>query len=398
MTNPDRNSPPLSDTTPSRNRSASDGRSTRSHIRERMSDLDAQILALEQAPDAVRLERQDLQTRLDAYKYPILTLPTEITSEIFVHFLPPYPECPPVTGLFSPEFLRQICRTWREIALSTPQLWRAIQLRLPTTSPTKALDLLRTWVSRSKDCPLSISLHGFTGTPLLDIDVIQAIIPHSERWEHIDFTLPIESLRLIGADFPLLRSLTLGPMEYEEETDSLVAISPFSNAPLLKQVTLYNSFGPYEIQLPWSQFTSIYAQCLFLTECAEILQHSTALREFHCDDLDGANKALLPMAPLRHLHSLTFDSGVASHRQLLDALTTPALQHLTIPDKEADAVPNVTALILRSHCTLASLFILYAGNAAEATYRAAFPSIPTIIGTSGSLSSLTLELAKVPLR
>ncbi|KAJ7231014.1 hypothetical protein C8J57DRAFT_966010, partial [Mycena rebaudengoi] len=76
-------------------------------------------------------ERQDLQTCLDAYKYPILTLPTEITSGIFVHFLPPYPQCTPATGLSSPELPCQICRVWREIALGTPQLWRAIELRLP---------------------------------------------------------------------------------------------------------------------------------------------------------------------------------------------------------------------------------------------------------------------------
>ncbi|KAJ7262363.1 hypothetical protein C8J57DRAFT_1563738 [Mycena rebaudengoi] len=170
MTDPHHLDSLLSDMTPSRNRSASNGRSTRSHIRERMTDLDAQVLALEQAPEAVRLERQDLQTRLDAYKYPILTLPIEITSEIFVHFLPPYPERPPALGLSSPHILGHICRTWREIAFSTPRLWRAINLSLPTKSPTKALDLLRTWVSRSKDCPLSISLKSFTRQ--LDIDFI----------------------------------------------------------------------------------------------------------------------------------------------------------------------------------------------------------------------------------
>ncbi|KAJ7280591.1 hypothetical protein C8J57DRAFT_1711678 [Mycena rebaudengoi] len=263
MTDPNLDSP-LSDTTQrSRNQSASNGRSTRSDIRERMTDLDAQILVLEQALDAVRLERQDLQTRLDAYKYPILTLPTEITPEIFVHFLPPYPERPPATGLTSPEFLAQICRAWREIALSTPRLWRAIKLSPPTTSPTMALDLLRTWVLRSKDCPLSICLQSSTW--LLNVDFIQALIPHSERWEYIDFNLPIGSLRLIGADFPLLRSLTLGPTHYAKETDSLDAISLFSNAPLLTQVALYNTFGPSEIQLPWSQFTSISANFLTST-------------------------------------------------------------------------------------------------------------------------------------
>ncbi|KAJ7262478.1 hypothetical protein C8J57DRAFT_453984 [Mycena rebaudengoi] len=150
------------------------------------------------------------------------------------------------------------------------------QMSPPTTSPTKALDLLRTWVLRSKDCPLSICLQSSTW--LLNVDFIQALIPHSERWEYIDFNLPIGSLRLIGADFPLLRSLTLGPTHYAKEIDSLDAISLFSNAPLLTQVALYNTFGPSEIQLPWSQFTSISANFLTSTECTEILQHSAALR------------------------------------------------------------------------------------------------------------------------
>ncbi|KAJ7262361.1 hypothetical protein C8J57DRAFT_1183852 [Mycena rebaudengoi] len=373
-----------SDTTPSQNRSAN-GRSTWSGIRERTTDLDAQFLALEQAPDVVRLEQQVLQTHLDAYKYPILTLPTEITSEIFVHFLPPYPERPPAIGLSSPHILGQICRTWREIALSTPRLWRAIELSLSTKYLAMALDLLRTWVSRSKNCPLSIFLSSYSG--MVIVDFIQAIIPHSERWEYIDLKLPIEVFQLIGADFSLLCSLTLGPTEYTgfRETDSLDAISPFNNAPLLTQVTLFSNFRPAEIQLPWSQLTSISAEFLTSTECTEILQHSAALREFRCDYVVDDTGNRLPMAPLRHLHSLKLGDGVGQG-ELLEALTTPALRHLTIPDSEADAIPNVTALILRSHCTLASLRILYT-HKEEATYRAAFPSVPIITVAIRSLLS-----------
>jgi hypothetical protein len=91
------------------------------------------------------------------------------------------------------------------------------------------------------------------------------------------------------------------------------------------------------------------------------------------------------VAPLRHLHSLKLGGGTG-HQKLLDVVTTPALQHLTIPDNEFDTIPMVTALILRSRCTLASLRILYTLEA-EASYRAAFPSIPTITVTSGDLSS-----------
>ncbi|KAJ7280828.1 hypothetical protein C8J57DRAFT_106544 [Mycena rebaudengoi] len=374
MTDPRHLDSLLSDTTRSRNQSTSNGRSTWSDsIRERIPDLDVPLgLA------TARLERQGLQTRLNAYKYPILTLPTEITSEIFVHFLPPYPERPPATGLSSPELFSQICRAWREIALRTPRLWRAIELRLPTTSPTMALDLLRTWVSRSKNCPLSILLRSSGGMVL--VDFIQAIIPHSERWEYIDFKLPIESLRLIGADFPLLRSLTLGPTHYVVAPDSRHAISPLSNAPLLRQVALSNTFGPFEIQLPWAQLTSISAQCLSSAECTEILQHSAVLREFRCDyvnfyvEVDAGN--LLPVVPLRYLHSLNLGGG-SGHQQLLEVLTTPALQHLMIPDILDDTIPSINALISRSHCTLASLRILFP-HQADATYHAAFPSIPTI--------------------
>jgi hypothetical protein len=367
----------LSETTRgSRNRSASNGRSTRSDsIREGIPNLD---VALELA--TAGLEQQGPQTHLDAYKYPILTLPTEITSEIFVHFLPHYPERPPLIGLSSPHILGQICRTWREIAFSTPRLWRAIELKFPTTSPTMALDLLRTWLSRSKNCPLSISLQS----RLLEVDFIQAIIPHSERWEYIELKLPIESLRLSGGDFPLLYSLTLGPTTYAEEVDSLDAISPFSNAPRLNQVALCNTFGPSEIQLPWSQLTSISVEFLTSTECTEILQHSAALREFRCDHVEVAAGNILPVAPLRYLHSLKL-GGSMGHQMLREALTTPALRHLTISDSLDDAVPNINALILRSHCTLASLRILYTRHA-DMTYRAAFPSIPTITVTRGGLS------------
>ncbi|KAJ7020267.1 hypothetical protein C8F04DRAFT_909373, partial [Mycena alexandri] len=69
-----------------------------------------------------------VQEELDSYKYPVLTLPTEIICEIFIHFLPVYPECPPPAGILSPTNLTQICRQWRDIALAIPTLWRAMRL------------------------------------------------------------------------------------------------------------------------------------------------------------------------------------------------------------------------------------------------------------------------------
>ncbi|KAJ7231501.1 hypothetical protein C8J57DRAFT_967491, partial [Mycena rebaudengoi] len=62
--------------------------------------------------------------------YPVLTLPTDITSEIFTHFLPTYPLCSLINGLLSPMLLGQICHQWRDIALGTPRLWSAIEIKI----------------------------------------------------------------------------------------------------------------------------------------------------------------------------------------------------------------------------------------------------------------------------
>jgi hypothetical protein len=189
-----------------------------------------------------------------------------------------------------------------------------------------ALNLLTTLVARSKNCSLSFSLHYARANELDDeidlIPFVETIIPHSERWEYIDFVLPIEALRSIGSDFPLLRSLTVGPSEHTEDPGA--SMSLFGNAPDLKVVTLIHSFVVSVIELPWSQFTSISAFILFDTECAEILRHASALVEFHCDYVglhdEGTN--LIPVAPLKCLQSLRLgrlDYCFHGHIRLLDA-------------------------------------------------------------------------------
>ncbi|KAJ7641206.1 hypothetical protein FB45DRAFT_1053774 [Roridomyces roridus] len=103
-----------------------------SELEQRLCVLQMERESCQQQLDAIRalqLERETFQQRLDAYKYPVLTLPNEITSEIFVVFLPPYPDCPPLRGLYSPTTLTHICSRWREIALATER-WQHVRLEL----------------------------------------------------------------------------------------------------------------------------------------------------------------------------------------------------------------------------------------------------------------------------
>ncbi|KAJ7279645.1 hypothetical protein C8J57DRAFT_1175486 [Mycena rebaudengoi] len=368
-----------------------EARSTRSAARARISELDARILELERAIAAARLERQDLfEAHLAPYTYPILTLPSEIASEIFLHFIPAYPERPDPCGIESPTRLGQICRSWREIAFSTPQLWRAIKLDLDQTPSTHILqlDILSTWLVRSKNSPLSTSMKYARYAKADLAPFIVEITRHAWRWEHIELLLPTDDLHLIGtAEFPLLRSLTFGAGNYVHEPGLIDIESSFDNAPNLTDVTLFEGCSPFRTALPWSQLTRLSADLLFSSECAEILRHASALVHFStnmCDDEDEG--ALSPLKPLEQLQSLRLgdlkSSPRPTQRRILDALTTPALRHLQISEQLSavggDTFSTIAALISRSQCRLVSSQVFHA-VLPEASYRAAFPSVPTII-------------------
>jgi hypothetical protein len=144
--------------------------------RARVADLEAQISYLERSLSALRIEKTLVQERLDSYKYPVLELPNEIVSDIFMQFLPPYPLFPPLIGPLSPTLLTQICRRWREIALGTPALWSAItsyhdSINIPFDLAIHAFDI---WLNRSRCCPLSMRISPSSG----QLDVLAAVALH----------------------------------------------------------------------------------------------------------------------------------------------------------------------------------------------------------------------------
>ncbi|KAJ7702953.1 hypothetical protein B0H14DRAFT_3173314 [Mycena olivaceomarginata] len=66
-------------------------RAARAADRSRIADIDAQILKLERTISSLKEEKDSLRGQLATYTYPVLTLPNEIVSEIFVQFLPDFP-------------------------------------------------------------------------------------------------------------------------------------------------------------------------------------------------------------------------------------------------------------------------------------------------------------------
>ncbi|KAJ7186501.1 hypothetical protein C8R46DRAFT_1184491 [Mycena filopes] len=178
--------------------------------RDRVAQIDADILRLQ-------AERVPLKSQLDTFIYPVLTLPNEIVSECFVHVLPPYPLRPPTSGPLSPTSLAQICRKWRDIALSTPELWSSMSVTLESKKVDNQKTFLETWLSRSRAHPISVSLTLIEEQRELGLAAMNSFLDtvcrgHSTHLQHLELCLRLgaSNIALIqDTPMPLLSSLKI---------------------------------------------------------------------------------------------------------------------------------------------------------------------------------------------
>ncbi|KAJ7648528.1 hypothetical protein B0H17DRAFT_1186723 [Mycena rosella] len=220
----------------------------------------------------VLCEREMVQNDLDAIIYPVLTLPGEVTSQIFCWTVVK-------TGRIAfPHNLRllgqslhlgQICRLWCQIALSIPQLWNHMDFSINLGSDNRqipSVSPIRTCLSRAASSPLSLFLDVTTQIndepeyqgvePILD-----AFAPHSKTWENVGFWTSLNSLRALSGihkHLPQLKSLKLGLLDWNAPE---TPITLFEKAPLLQTVHLIELHSQI-VTLPWSQLTVLHVEDL----------------------------------------------------------------------------------------------------------------------------------------
>ncbi|KAJ6459542.1 hypothetical protein C8R45DRAFT_1221298 [Mycena sanguinolenta] len=338
--------------------------------RARILDLDAEILLLERSISALRVQQAQVQERLDSYKYPVLTLPNEITTEIFLRFLPTYYPAP-LTGLDSPTVLTQICHQWRELALGLPILWQAMSLfaNSPFEQQAPLLDL---WLSSSKCCPLSIQIDDSHGDSLFAPAALSFVAPHRARWENLAVHASKLQLRkLLDGPMPLLRRLDL--FVNDPGTPKLTNCE----APMLRTVLL-NGVAAQYITFPWAQLTALALDKLYPRQCARILRHTVNL--VHCElglAKDWSHEDVFDVT-LPSLQTLTLTNVLANKpvTQYLQTLILPALRSFRVAESflRPNSVDSLEAFVSKSGCTLQELCITGITSESNASYCTAFPS------------------------
>ncbi|KAJ6470277.1 hypothetical protein C8R47DRAFT_988869, partial [Mycena vitilis] len=302
-----------------------------------------------------------------------LTLPNELLSEVFIHFLPTYPLCPPLTGNRSPQLPLQICRKWRDIALSTPALWRAISFEDLRGNALEQRERAKAWLGRSGVLPLSIKMDRdpFPRPGALG-ELLGVIASHSTRWEYIKLNLSGRHSFAVGGALPLLFHLDIYAYEKRSPT-----IAFFDDMPRLRTVIFSHSDHP---PIPWSQLTSLTLIGRQAHECTIVLSHVSSLR--YCElvlyelpgELPVQSDTTLPC--LESLFLEPWSKHLQFPSQYILSFIVPSLRKLQGP---GPALMHIPELVSRSGCSLQEVWITGETDAvSDDVYRAVFPYIPKL--------------------
>ncbi|KAJ7698025.1 hypothetical protein B0H17DRAFT_1177467 [Mycena rosella] len=274
---------------------------------------------------------------------PARRLPDDIVRDIFVACLPSQRN-PLIISDESPLLLCQICRAWRQLALTTPRLWASVHAVIPNQPKVlKLAEILTEWLNRSGVLPLSISVvfsKSWTGADAA-LPVLTRLISFSPRWQHIQFTFPNHTLFasfgvVCPRDVPMLQSMTAHGIEkrvrWVDHTDRPVdsyKFLSFLNNPSLRSVVIACGPNLDQLPLPWAHLTSLVVEegCISCDDAIAILRQCSALEKcaLMIGPLEPTTDAKTPI-DLPNLHQLTI-AGTSS-TVFFDLLVLPSLHSL----------------------------------------------------------------------
>ncbi|KAF7338032.1 hypothetical protein MVEN_02027200 [Mycena venus] len=330
-------------------------------LRRRLMELEGEIAHqkrvlhdLEQARTAT--ERELLATAT----FPALSLPPEVTAEVFLHCLPLLRGLGWGVESTGPLILTSVCRAWRDITLATPVLWSSLALRFDdipydvVTNPGSMEDFIDRWLSRAGTCPLSLCFRISGDEFTLSVSRLRDIIHrYSHRVQYLEIhagdDCDIRELRLDSVEFPLLQSAAL---HCDHDPDPHVDLpgNVFGNAPQFHNLRLLSAgITPTSFTLAWSQLTKFEGTIWDL----KLFTFAPNLTEVTCSfDPDDQLFAVITHPCLR---SLTIGEDNSDDNDIIQYLDLPGLRHLDV--RYMDEYDSLEPFLVRSSPPLVSLSV-----------------------------------------
>ncbi|KAJ7606330.1 hypothetical protein FB45DRAFT_1139850 [Roridomyces roridus] len=316
-------------------------------LRARLIQIDEKVSCLDFQLAQLHAERQTITQELAAAAalYPVLTLPHDIVSKIFLQCIDGYEIGIPVT-------LASVCSPWRVVALHTHGIWTQFEARLgQDRNPQPVEDLFRIYVSRSGCLPLDIRMHGPDSRKPTHENIFRLLGECSTRWRNVylDTFGPVVLPDYIQGPFPRLRRFRLA---------SSGPLPNLLDAQNLAEVGFLEMDVPAEwrFPLPWSQLTILRFTHVGLLGCIKVLEHTPNLELLKVESEDYMERAIFPPRALLlpRLHTLIL--RLCESQRILPYLILPVLREIDIGDYALWWWRSeIEELLTRSGCALETL-------------------------------------------
>ncbi|KAJ2912229.1 hypothetical protein MD484_g8186, partial [Candolleomyces efflorescens] len=298
--------------------------------------LDVEIDALVRRRD----EHAKFVKEHSALLSPIRQVPNDILSLIFLSCVPSNSSqsSTPLSGDHPALVIGRVCQRWRHLSLSTPLLWTVIDIqtpRLPNHQEYRwedamahwgrrmeaILTMTQLWISRSANCPLTVSfIGGLTVPDDMDLSeepvltacehmrsIVTALCDVSCRWKavHISVEMGVdggvdEFFQIPSDNIPLLDTLYVNVLHTcapGEQLGEMTTGGGLFKAPRLRRLGVgYLWSSPLHLPIKWANLTelslggmayqtdssltlSTLAMCVNLTRC--FIHHKRPLGRRH---------------------------------------------------------------------------------------------------------------------
>ncbi|KAF7349480.1 F-box domain-containing protein [Mycena sanguinolenta] len=277
----------------------------------------------------LKQQQSAILSELNLVVYPVLTLPPEITAEIFKWCID--------TGLrlspsVAPLLLTRICRDWRALAFSTPALWDTIS-EIDFGVHPRADAVIETWFSHAGTRPLSLGVICPDSVDSASARLESVIFQHASRLESLDVMTNSDVFCDFTAiqSFPILRDLELACLDDYDGDEGHIRLFGIHGAPALRNLSLERVL-PSMMRMPWAQLTKMTLSLVSLGECLNALRWAISLHEFHRQGPpEQGEESTLDVSSVHHSSLISLDISTFDEDQdILLFLTLPRLQRLEL--------------------------------------------------------------------
>ncbi|KAJ7178371.1 hypothetical protein C8R43DRAFT_455689 [Mycena crocata] len=314
-------------------------------------------------PQATRLpahRRKISQQERSHYSYPAGRMPRDIWEEIFLHCLPASsnPDTPicnrqsttPV-HLSAPLILLQVCRAWRTVALSLPDLWTSLSVVVHSGRAFPPLNVASKWLQRSGDLPLELLLcqtNESEGNQDIADDMLALYMRYLTRWRDVrlDIANPTYGRSLQpSADLhaPLLETFHLTTCwrltpneEIMQDLLKMLEVAPMLSSFSVSRLSDLDVAPNNTVAIPWTQLTRLDLGFIpSVSACLSIMSGCPKLES--CNLIVDPQEGPLPTVAivLPALTSLELHIRAGELAALLDCAIFPALKNFTLYVQDA---------------------------------------------------------------